>query len=392
MSIFRILVVDDDPRWTDTLQDNLPEVSPKELTGKDYDRYEFTLARDQVEATAAVDSAGADGYDLVLLDLVYPEQPNGEVDEDEGPYQGMKWLPHLRAAQPNAAIVILTAYPHEKHLWNVVIAVRDHQVDDFLPKTAPFAEIVARISQACEKARRRRELTLCQDEFHAMRQSLTGPVYAEHMMIMLQNHKRTLSVIAQQMESAEHATEDYAERIRVEAGWLIEQFLNLSDLLYRGKRPCRKADIFALLWNTLALYGRVAEKAGISIVGPDNAASLFVKTYESDLKIVLHEVIHNAVEVLGDHARQIGHPELRVTVRSLDSGCEIRILDNGPGFAPHVLEHLGEMGVSTWNDGKHQGIGLHIAKWLMENGIGQFFACNRPEGGAEIRLIVGDLP
>jgi len=225
-----------------------------------------------------------------------------------------------------------------------------------------------------------------------MRRSLAARAYVEHMMVMLQEHKRSLSTIAQQMEAGEYATEDYPERIRVEAGSLVEQFLNLSDRIYKDRGPCRKADIVALLRNVLALYGRLAERAGISIVGPDNAVTLFVKTYDSDLRIVLHELILNAVEASSAQGWKGAGPRLHVTVQPLEAGCEIRILDNGPGFAPEVLEHLGEMGVSTWKDDKHQGVGLHIAKWLMENGIGQFFACNRPEGGVEVRLTVRDLP
>ncbi len=390
MSVFRVLMVDDDPRWSDSLRDNMEQVPLRELTGKDYDRPEFSFARDQVEATATVAKAGPEGYDLVLLDLVYPEQPNGEVDDEEGPFQGMKWLPQLRAAQPNAAIVILTAYPHEQHLLNVVTAVRDRQADDFLPKTAPFMEIAGRISQACDKARRRHEMTVLEEEFHTMRRSLAARVYVERMMILLQEHKRSLSTIAQEIEGAEDAIEDYAERIRVEAGSLIEQFLELSARLYKRKGLRRKTDLVALLRNVLALYGRPADKAGIKIDGPENTQPLFATTYESDLKIVLHEVIFNAIEALSSPERRSRQPELHVTVQPLDGGCEIRIFDNGPGFAPEVLKRIGDMGNSTWDDDKHQGVGLHIAKWLMENGIGQFLSCNRPEGGAEVRITVGD--
>lgn len=69
----------------------------------------------------------------------------------------------------------------------------------------------------------------------------------------------------------------------------------------------------------------------------------------------------------------------------------VRVEDNGKGISPDVLPGIFEAFVSTRLDAKGTGLGLTVAKGIVEQHGGSMAASNRPAGGAclEIRLLAG---
>ncbi len=113
------------------------------------------------------------------------------------------------------------------------------------------------------------------------------------------------------------------------------------------------------------------------------------------------------LENLIDNAVDFAATTVTVAASWTEQDVRITITDDGPGFATEVLKRLGEPYVTTRkfdsraeNDSAGLGLGLFIAKTLLERGGAQFFATNRalPDHGAEIALIwrredfVAELP
>jgi two-component system sensor histidine kinase RegB len=99
----------------------------------------------------------------------------------------------------------------------------------------------------------------------------------------------------------------------------------------------------------------------------------------------LGNLIQNAV--------QFAETEVRVEVRWDDSRIMVTILDDGPGFDPGLLEHLGEPYLSSRSgsragdaagNGEHMGLGVFIAQNLLERTGARLSFGNRLEGGAEV--------
>ncbi|WP_034992201.1 ActS/PrrB/RegB family redox-sensitive histidine kinase [Beijerinckia mobilis] len=99
----------------------------------------------------------------------------------------------------------------------------------------------------------------------------------------------------------------------------------------------------------------------------------------------------NLVENAIDFART------KVSIKANWSQTSVRITieDDGPGFAPHVLGHLGEPYVTTRanrrakiEEGSGLGLGLFIAKTLLERSGASVTTANRPapESGASISI------
>lgn len=104
----------------------------------------------------------------------------------------------------------------------------------------------------------------------------------------------------------------------------------------------------------------------------------------------LGNLIENAV----DFAKQ----SVQIDVRWTERTVSIRVIDDGPGFRPDILQRLGEpyvtsrpsQGADPHQDDKDIGLGLgfFIAKRLIERSGGKILLTNRdqPAQGAEVRI------
>ena len=97
------------------------------------------------------------------------------------------------------------------------------------------------------------------------------------------------------------------------------------------------------------------------------------------------ELLHGLGSIV-QNAVQFASGTVEVTVAWDGSGVlSVEVEDDGPGFAPSVLSRLGEPYVSTraGRDG-HMGLGLFIARTLLERTGAQVGFANRPDGGARV--------
>ena len=95
------------------------------------------------------------------------------------------------------------------------------------------------------------------------------------------------------------------------------------------------------------------------------------------ITLAVHELLRNALEA--DPSKQI---ELRVQIDALDDRLKIQVADKGPGLSKHTLAHAFDPFFSEKPAGRQRGMGLAVARQIIEAHQGRLTLEKAPAGGA----------
>jgi len=97
------------------------------------------------------------------------------------------------------------------------------------------------------------------------------------------------------------------------------------------------------------------------------------------------EVVHGLRNLIGN-AAQFAAAEVAASVRWTAADISVEVADDGPGFALHVLDALGEPFVTTRRRSGGLGLGVFIAKTLLERTGARLRFSNGAGGGALVTV------
>lgn len=143
---------------------------------------------------------------------------------------------------------------------------------------------------------------------------------------------------------------------------------------------CSLADVVADAMKLASL--RLKHVSFLKVDVPADLPEIFA-VRQRLVQVVLNLLI-NAGDVL--EAYPVPGSEVRLIGRAEHERVVLLVEDNGPGFAPHVLPRLFEAFFTTKSPDKGTGLGLTLSRELVEQFGGALSACNRPEGGARLRI------
>jgi signal transduction histidine kinase len=132
------------------------------------------------------------------------------------------------------------------------------------------------------------------------------------------------------------------------------------------------------------------EHSGLEIeVDLKDSFGSFAQINSNELKRVISNLVNNAVEAFQNHQGRITVGVRKITAAH-NQKVEIFVKDNGRGIPQHILEKLGQMGVTHGKEGTQSGSGLGVyhAKKTVES-FGGTFEIDSLEGkGTTIRIIL----
>jgi signal transduction histidine kinase len=157
----------------------------------------------------------------------------------------------------------------------------------------------------------------------------------------------------------------------------------LRGLLKGAMADAAELDLNQAVIEVFALLSHQAAAREIELSTFLSKDKLRVRGDRIQLQQVILNLVMNALEAMDDIAS--GRREIIGRTFKLDqSAAEISITDNGPGIEVAKLNSIFRPFYTTKPNG--MGMGLSIARKVVEAHGGQIWVANRSQGGAEFRL------
>jgi nitrogen fixation/metabolism regulation signal transduction histidine kinase len=243
----------------------------------------------------------------------------------------------------------------ENHAAGYVIVFDDITALLQAQRDAAWGEVARRLAHEIKNP-----LTPIQLSAERLRRKYLNTMSEEDAQVL----DRATHTIVQQVEAMKemvNAFSDYARAPDVEIGRF-----NMDKLVH----------------EVVDLYR--AQESGINIVLTSDPSMSMIDADIGRVRQILHNLIRNATEALENTDN--GQIDVHVSVAEFEgvNVVQIKVEDNGPGFAEGSLDQVFDPYVTTKPKGT--GLGLAIVKKLVEEHVGSIRAYNRSEGGAVISI------
>jgi len=167
------------------------------------------------------------------------------------------------------------------------------------------------------------------------------------------------------------------------AGDIIERLRGM--LKKRSQIDWQEFDVREVVTSAIHILHGEAERRNVLVDCVQAPGELSVRADRVHLQQVILNIATNAMDAMLDSP-----PERRKLLMRTDlnegSGVEVSIADTGKGIAADQLARVFETFYTTKANGT--GLGLPIARALVETYGGKIWAANRPEGGAVVSFVL----
>jgi len=166
-------------------------------------------------------------------------------------------------------------------------------------------------------------------------------------------------------------------------GRMASIIAHLRAFARRDRHAPESVALQPALDDALALLAKRRRSMEVELIRDLPAATLWVEAGETRLRQVLGNLLANALDALTEK----GPPrKLWLSAQATETGVNLYIRDNGPGFCMEALGRAGEPFYTTETRTQGLGLGLAICDTLMRAFGGELSFANHKEGGALITL------
>ena len=175
------------------------------------------------------------------------------------------------------------------------------------------------------------------------------------------------------------ATGRHVDVLREELDRLSRSLLGILTQTVPGAPP-ERFDLALSLADLVALLAPQASRQAVELAAALPSVPLTVCGYPDRLRQAFLNIAVNALEAMPRGGR------LSVEARAEGTRALVSLCDNGPGISAEALPRLFDRDFSTKDGGS--GIGLHVARALVELHGGQISVDSQPGQGTDVRVVV----
>tara|TARA_B100001093_G_scaffold344675_1_gene329420 strand:- start:1303 stop:2835 length:1533 start_codon:yes stop_codon:yes gene_type:complete len=257
-------------------------------------------------------------------------------------------------------------------------------IDKFFMREDEVGKLTKSIDGMTKELQKRanRAETFSTDLAHEIRNPLASLKGASELLdksSQATDKEKLLKIINHDVERIERLITDYTQMLKDEASLSREKMKKVDvTLIIKNVVEDFKHDNFA---QNKKILINVLQK-------PKSKKSIYVFGIESRLEQVIANLLDNAISFSSNEG------VIDIEINEISNNCVILIKDQGPGFSETSTQKIFKRFYSNRpkSFGKHSGLGLNIAKNIIELHKGKISASNRLNSkGAQIEVLIPKL-
>ena len=380
-----VLVVDDVAENLDILVELL----------EDYDVIDISNSKDALQVVKE------ENIDLILLDIMMPDMDGYEV------CKRLKQNPDTQ----NIPIIFLTAKIDEASIGKAYdVGGLDYVTKPFKPQ-----ELLSRIKTQLDMKKLISNLEKSEEELKSLNDTLERRVEEQveelkHQYILIAQKSRLASmgeminIIAHQWRQplnrinsnvavistllrrkrVEHKMiGSQADKINKNTKYMSDTIEDFSNFFHPDKQE-RYFLLQDVVSKALALTESYIQNVEINIV---SHKSVEISTFEKEYLQVILIILNNAIENFDVNTTQ--NPRIEIMIKEHDDGMAyLSIGDNGGGIEKKTIDRIFDPYYTTKLTKDGTGLGLYVAKMLIENSMQGKLEVTNKNGGAYFEIMI----
>lgn len=248
-----------------------------------------------------------------------------------------------------------------------------------------------RVQEETEKHRTQEQLLVQQSKMAAMGEMIGSIAHQWRQPL------NALALLIQDIEEAHFCGEINDKYITSTVSDAMKQINHMSVTIddfrnfFRPSKQKTKINVPSAVLEVISLMASQISNNSISVdfsCGAERGKSdcdIYVDGYFNEFKHVIMNILNNAKdEIVKVQNREQRSGLISISVTSENGIVRISVKDTGEGIPAEFSDRIFEPYFTTKNPDKGTGIGLYMAKVIIENNMGgRLYALNREEGGAE---------
>ncbi|MGE5648190.1 MAG: sensor histidine kinase [Acidobacteriota bacterium] len=158
---------------------------------------------------------------------------------------------------------------------------------------------------------------------------------------------------------------------------------SLLDFARAGKQPVEPVELRRIVEEAWLLVSIDEKAASVEFRNETPADSLVIGNANRLVQVFVN-LLRNALNAVKSSGKIVVHSQ-RFTTGG-EPWIAMDVDDDGPGIPADVLPQIFEAFVTSRLDARGTGLGLTVAKGIVQQHGGTIAACNRPGGGARIEV------
>lgn len=284
--------------------------------------------------------------------------------------------------------------------------------------TGPITTLVYGVNRYAEgeldfkiKIHRFDEIAVLADEFNAMAEKLAENQrklrHAERLAAMsrfaalisheirnpLNSMNINMQILRRQIEKGTGSKQEKIKYMEIISSEIVRMDNLINNFLMISRPPRFDfifEDIHQILDEVVFMHAGMAEQQSVKIERNYCTDKILTKVDKDQMKQVFHNIVINAVQALAQGGKLVISTICKMEGAQAQKSFKIEFMDNGPGIPENLLKEIFDFYFSSKKSGS--GIGLAIARQIVEAHEGHIYAENNPAGGIKMTVELPMVP